>query len=164
MSVTEKYKEVVHYIIQECQKSPTFGMTLLYKLLYFTDFDYYELNGTSITGTDYRRIPLGPAPCDIDIVLSQLKAEGAIKETRLEFSGVKQRRLIPLEPAKPEHLSAIEIKHIDNEIQKYSGWTARNISAFSHEDMPFKATEENELIDYKLVFYRGDKFSVRQEE
>ena len=41
---------------------------------------------------------------------------------------------------------------------------ARQISAFSHRDMPYKATGDGDIIDYELVFYRDSLFSVREYE
>ena len=38
--------------------------------------------------------------------------------------------------------------------------TATQVSGYSHEDMPWKATEKMGEIDYELVFYRTPTFSV----
>src|SRR3989344_3126128 len=38
----EKFKQVLLYILEKTAGKPNIGMTALYKLLYFIDFDYYE--------------------------------------------------------------------------------------------------------------------------
>jgi len=38
----EKFKEVLLYILGEVGSKPNIGQTVLYKLLYFIDFNYYE--------------------------------------------------------------------------------------------------------------------------
>ncbi len=42
-----------------------------------------------------------------------------------------------------------------------SDWSASGISDYSHNDMPWKASKEGEIIDYELAFYRTPPFSVR---
>ena len=37
----EKFKQVLLYILERVGEKPNVGMTVLYKLLYFIDFDYY---------------------------------------------------------------------------------------------------------------------------
>ena len=41
---------MIHYIIYRCQKKPNFGRTILYKLLYFSDFNFYELYEKPLSG------------------------------------------------------------------------------------------------------------------
>lgn len=36
----EKFKNIIHYIIHECQEKYEIGRTVLIKLLYFSDFNY----------------------------------------------------------------------------------------------------------------------------
>jgi hypothetical protein len=39
---------------------------------------------------------------------------------------------------------------------------ATQLSEFSHLDMPWKATQDDDVIDYRLVFYREPLTSVRE--
>ena len=39
---------------------------------------------------------------------------------------------------------------------------ANQISEYSHGDMPWKATEDKEIIDYGFVFYRDFPYEKRQ--
>ena len=51
----EKYQEVILYL---CQKlAERLKEEKLAKLLYFADFDFYEINQKSITGDVYRAFP-----------------------------------------------------------------------------------------------------------
>jgi len=40
---------------------------------------------------------------------------------------------------------------------------ATEVSSYSHEDLPYKATADWDVIDYELVFYRDPAFSVKEE-
>jgi hypothetical protein len=53
----EKFKELLLYILYEVGMKPNIGKTVLYKLLYFCDFNFYELYGKSITGMQYIKLP-----------------------------------------------------------------------------------------------------------
>lgn len=50
---------------------------------------------------------------------------------------------------------------IDRVIEQMSGWSASAISAYSHKDMPWLASDEGDNISYNLVFYRELPYSVR---
>jgi hypothetical protein len=53
-----RLKNLILYIIGKCGQKPNMGKILLNKLLYFSDFDYYEKHGESITNTIYRKLPM----------------------------------------------------------------------------------------------------------
>ena len=45
-----KFRNVLLYILERCAGKPNVGETVLYKLLYFADFNYYELYEEHLTG------------------------------------------------------------------------------------------------------------------
>ena len=49
----EKFKQVFLYILSKVGAKPNVGQTVLYKLLYFIDFDYYELYEKQLIGLSY---------------------------------------------------------------------------------------------------------------
>lgn len=49
----EKFKQVFLYILSKVGAKPNVGQTVLYKLLYFIDFDYYELYEKQLMGLSY---------------------------------------------------------------------------------------------------------------
>ncbi len=155
-----KFKEVLHYIINKCGDKPNVAKTVIYKLLYFTDFDFYELKEKSLTGSEYRNIPLGPAPCEFDHALKDLKKDDLVKE--IHISETRQIKYISVKPPKLDLLNAEEIEHINKEIQRLCTNNATQIAALSHEDVPVKATKKGNIIDYELVFYRSPSYSVRE--
>ena len=66
-----------------------------------------------------------------------------------------------MEKADLKKMSAAEKEIIDRVIERFSDWSASAISEYSHQDLPWKATEDGEIIDYELAFYRESPFSVR---
>jgi molybdopterin/thiamine biosynthesis adenylyltransferase len=157
----EKFKQVLHYIIARCGDSDNVGRTVLYKLSYFLDFDYYELYEEKLTGELYRKIPRGPAPIHFEEVVRELEREGKITESESVYGNFPQFRYRSTKKPMTGNLAARELKVIEDVIKKYSCKNATEISEISHRDMPYKATRNSDIIDYELVFYRDGSTSVR---
>ncbi len=157
----EKFKNVLLYMLERCGGKPNIGETVLYKLLYFSDFNYYELYEEHLTGAKYRKLPFGPVPQNINSIMGQMVEEGQIQRVKTEYHGFPQTRYLPLEKSNLRALLASEKAVIDKVIDQMSDWSASTISNYSHKDMPWLASKEGEEISYELVFYREAPFSVR---
>ncbi|MCK4661665.1 MAG: DUF4065 domain-containing protein [Bacteroidales bacterium] len=156
-----KFKDILLYILEKCAGKPNVGETLLYKLLYFSDFNYYELYEEHLSGAEYRKLPYGPAPQKFDSVINQMIVSKQLKRLKTDYHGYPQTRYIPLSKANLLNLKASEKDVIDKVIDRYSDWSASAISDYSHKDMPWLASKDGEAIDYELVFYREAPYSVR---
>ncbi len=157
----DKFKNVLLYILEKCAGKPNVGETVLYKLLYFSDFNYYELYEDHLTGANYRKLPFGPVPQKLDSILQQMIAHNQLQRVKTEYHGYPQTRYLPLEKSDLTELRASEKEVIDRVIEQFSDWSATAISNYSHKDLPWLASKEGEDIDYELVFYREAPFSVR---
>jgi uncharacterized phage-associated protein len=155
-----KFINLILYICSECFSLTSFGKTVLFKLLYFSDFDSYELTEKSITGEDYIKLNHGPAPTHFDRVIKDMKEKNLVKEVKLKALEFDRIKFVCLDKPDLSLFSAKELDIVNNVIKRLSGMTARQISAYSHGDMPWKATAMNDKIDYELVFYRDDIHSV----
>jgi transcriptional regulator with XRE-family HTH domain len=158
----DKLKNVLLYILEYCAGKPNVGETVLNKLLYFCDFNYYELYEDHLTGARYKKLPYGPVPQNLDQIIHQMIDNGQVKRVKTEYHGFTQIRYLPLEKADLTKLSAAEKTMIDDVIRQMSDWNASKISEYSHKDIPWKATEEGDYISYNLVFYRRPPFSIRE--
>jgi len=156
-----KFKNVLLYILERCAGKPNVGETVLYKLLYFSDFNYYELYEEHLTGAKYRKLPYGPVPQKLDTIMGQMIKKGQLQRVKTEYHGHPQTRYLPLEKADLTELKASEKEIIDRVIEQMSDWSAAAISNYSHKDMPWLASKEGEEISYELAFYRDAPFSVR---
>ncbi len=156
-----KFKNVFLYILERCAGKPNVGETVLYKLLYFSDFNYYELYEEHLTGAKYRKLPYGPVPQKLDAIITQMMGSGQIQRIKTDYFDKVQTRYIPLVKADLTELKASEKEVIDKVIQQLSDWSAAAISNYSHKDMPWLASKEGEEINYELAFYRDAPFSIR---
>lgn len=157
----DKFKDILLYILEKCAGKPNIGETLLYKLLYFSDFNYYEVYEEHLTGAEYRKLPFGPVPQKLDSILKQMIADKMLERFKTEYHGYPQTRYIPLIKPNLESLKASEKDILDKVIEQYSDWSASAISEYSHKDMPWLASKDGEVIDYELAFYREQPYSAR---
>lgn len=156
-----KFKNVLLYILERCAGKPNVGETVLYKLLYFSDFNYYELYEEQLTGACYRKLPYGPIPEKMDALINQLIEAGQIQRIKTEYNDQTLIRYIPLVKADLTCLKASEKEVIDRVIEQMSDWSEQMIMSYAHLDMPWKASEVNEAINYELAFYRQPPYSIR---
>lgn len=158
----EKFKQILHYIIHNVGHLENVGKTVLYKILYFTEFNYYELYEEMLTGESYRKLPHGPAPCHFDQMITELQREGKIREIKTVFIKYPQQKYICDSMPDISLLNGKELDFINRNIAVYSNYNATQISEYSHKDIPYTATKNLEIIDYELVFYRDSLLSVRE--
>lgn len=159
--MVEKFRNILLYILERCAGKANVGETVLYKLLYFSDFNYYEIYENHLSGATYRKLPYGPVPHNITSIINNMIKIGEIKKVKTEFHGYHQIRYLPLTKPDLTELKASEIDVIDRVINQLSDYYASAISDYSHKDIPWQATEEGDIIDYELAFYREKPYSVR---
>jgi len=160
----DKLEQVLHYIIHHVGGLPHVGKPVLHKLLYFCDFDYYEIYEEPLTGEQYYKLDLGPVPVDFDRIIQNLETNNKIIELKVHYHGHPQEKYISLDEPDVSLLSARELEVVHETLERLSSMNATQISAYSHQDTPWKATEDKEIIDYELVFYRDPVTSVREYE
>lgn len=157
----EKFKQVLQHTIFKTSSTDNVGKTVLYKILYFIDFNYYELFEEKLTGETYLKYPYGPAPRDFDNAISELKSERLIKEKKWIDGRYNRIKYLSTGEPKTSKITREELDFIDKNIDKYSRFNATQISEHSHKDIPYITAEDFEEIDYELVFYRDPELSVR---
>ena len=158
----DKFKQVLLYVLGKTAGKPNIGMTALYKLLYFIDFDYYEKYEEQLMGLTYMKNHHGPTPREFVRVVTEMKEHDEIEEMRSKYFKYDQRKFLPLREPDLTLLNAQELEMIDDVLARYGDKTATELSALSHEDTPWAVAEDKEDLHYNHVFYRPDKLSVRE--
>lgn len=160
----EKFKQVLLYVLQEVGAKPNVGMTVLYKLLYFIDFDFYEKHEKQLMGLTYIKNTHGPTPREFVSVVREMKESGELVEVKSKYFAHEQKKFLPNHNPDLSLLSAQELELIDDVLSKYADKSAAQLSNMTHRDTPWKVTEDGKDIDYELAFYRPEEFSVREYE
>jgi transcriptional regulator with XRE-family HTH domain len=159
---TQKFREVLLYILTEIGSRPNIGQTALYKILYFIDFDYFEKYEEPLIGAEYIKNTHGPTPRTFPKVIKDMEKRGDLEEVESNYFGYGQQKYLPHRWADVSKLSGPELNHIEWELERLGNMSARELSDFSHSDTPWAVHSEREPISYETVFYRDDLHSVRE--
>ncbi len=157
----EKFKQVLLYVLEKVGAKPNVGMTVLYKLLYFIDFDFYEKHEEQLMGLTYIKNTHGPTPREFVSVVNEMKEKGELVEVRSKYFAHEQKKFLPSKEPDLSLLNGEELEVIRDVLRRYSDKSASTLSEMTHRDTPWKATADGEDIDYELAFYRPEEFSVR---
>jgi len=158
----DKFKQVLLYILQKVGSKPNVGMTVLYKLLYFIDFDYYEKYESQLMGLTYIRNHHGPTPKEFIKVVEQMKKDGELEEMQSKYFTYEQKKYIPVNTPDLSKLNGLELSLIDDVLNRLSDKSATELSEYSHRDTPWLTSEDGKEILYESVFYRDSDHSVRE--
>ena len=147
-SIKANLKTYSIIVYQNVGSDSTVGKTVLYKLLYFIDFNYFEIYEKSLTNETYKRLPHGPAPTHFDLAISELEKEEKITvDSILLYADMNQFRYKSLK--EPEiNFTEDELDVINAVIEKLSKMNATPISEYSHSDMPCRVAEDYEIMKY----------------
>ena len=157
----EKFNQVLLYTLSKVGGKPNVGKTVLCKLLYFMDFDYYELYEEQFMGLEYTKKQFGPVPTDFDQLIDRMKANNLIEEVHSKRFAKEQTKYLPLVDCDPGIFSGRELEHMEKELARLSDKSASEISEYSHKDVPWITAEEGKSLDYEAVFYRNELTSLR---
>lgn len=157
-----KFENLLLYILKKCGGKPNVGETVIYKILYFIDFDSFEKFGKPLTGLNYIKLQFGPVPKkdDFDSSIQSMISNNKLKVFSHQYYNKIQKRYVALTDPDLESFSANEIQFIDKIIHRLSDMSATEISNYVHKDVPWDITPDNEFIDYNLVFERDSPYSA----
>jgi uncharacterized phage-associated protein len=158
----EKFKQVFLYVLQKIGAKPNVGETVLYKLLYFIDFDFYEKYEEQLMGLTYIKNTHGPTPREFKVVVDKMVNEGLVDKASSKHFTYTQKKYLPVVKPDLKLLNAAELAMVDSVLDRYSDHSATQLSQLSHEDTPWQMAEDKEYIEYEYAFYRSERFSVRE--
>lgn len=155
------FKRILLYVLQKCWDKPNVGRIVLYKLLYFIEFNHFEKYWDSLLWMDFIKWPMWPVPKDAKEVFQQMESDNQIISYTDSFRWYEQHKIAPLIEADLWDMTYDKIQIIEEVIAKLSNMTATQISEYSHGDIPYKATKEiGEIISKWKVFYRTPEYSI----
>lgn len=160
----KKFKEVLLYVLEKVGSKSNVGMTVLYKLLYFIDFDYYEKFEEQLVGATYIKNHFGPTPVEFKKIVESMELKGELETVKSKYFLHEQTKYLPRREPDISVLNAKEIKHIDEVLFRLSDKSATELSDYSHKDVPWITAEDGRPLSYESVFYRTKDTSVREYE
>jgi len=160
----DKFRQILLYVLKKVGGKPNVGMTVLYKLFYFIDFDYYEKYENQLMGLVYLKNRHGPTPLLFENLIGDMVKKGDVEVIKSKFYQYPQTKYLVNPTVEPD-LSILDGKekdHIDWELQRLSDLTAKQLTDLSHKDVPWISAENSKPLDYEAVFYRMPETSVRE--
>jgi transcriptional regulator with XRE-family HTH domain len=157
----EKFKQVLLYILNKVGSKPNVGETVLHKLLYFIDFDYYEKYEQNLMGATYIKNHHGPTSVELSLIITDMQKKGELEAVKSQYFKYQQKKYLPRKRPNLDILSAREVEHIDDVLARLSDKNASEIENYSHGDIPWKSGQDGKPLSYESVFYRDEKYSVR---
>ncbi|MEA3344575.1 MAG: DUF4065 domain-containing protein [Patescibacteria group bacterium] len=157
----EKFKQVLLYILGKVGGKPNIGETVLHKLLYFIDFDYYEKFEENLMGATYIKNIHGPTSIELKPIIENMQKDGELEVVKSKYFKYEQTKYLPCKRPNLNLFSAQEIEHIDDVLTRLSDKNAKEIENYSHGDIPWKVAEDGKPLSYESVFYRDEYYSVR---
>ncbi|MBI5804577.1 DUF4065 domain-containing protein [candidate division TA06 bacterium] len=158
----DKLKQALLYILNKVGSKPNIGETVIHKLLYFIDFNFYEKYEEQLIGATYIKNKFGPTPVEFKKVVDDMARKGEIELVKSNYFQYPQRKYLPLISFDLRHFKAHEIEVINDVLNRLSDKTAADLSEYSHRDVPWITAEKGKPIDYEAVFYRTPEYSVRK--
>lgn len=147
----DKYKQMILAYLR-CHPSSDGKVvkTKLAKLLYLADFAWFYEHLESMSGMQYRRLPYGPVPDQYFRAIDELQESGQIsidhKSDILLISETDSSKKQTL-----TELSKDELNLIKKICQKWKTKKATEIVHFTHNQLPYKICQPDEIIPYELI-------------
>ncbi len=157
----DKFKQVLLYVLGKVGSKPNIGETVLHKILYFIDFDYFEKFEENLMGATYIKNRHGPTSVELKDIFADMQKKGEIEAVKSQYFKYEQKKYLPLKRPNLDKFSARDIEHIDEVLARLADKNAKEIENYSHEDIPWKTAEEGQSLSYESVFYRDERYSVR---
>ena len=128
--------------------------TKINKLMWYIDFLYFKANAVSMSGSKYIHLPYGPIPDNYDEIIALMIRENLIKKEEIIFDeekGVVGEKIIVTTKVKEENFSPEELEVLNYCIHYFENFNCGKISRYSHEEEPYKKTEEQKPISYNMA-------------
>ncbi len=155
----EKYIDLIMYILSKTYDKRHLGKTVLCSILYFIDFNYYELYGELLTKETYIKSKKGIKPKHFNEITNELISK---KQLFLRKEPYYQRTLYRyyLTIIPTFSFSKKELEIINFSIMRLSGNNALTILKYAVKDPPLIMADFGENIDCRYVFSRNSKYSI----
>ncbi|MGI6049198.1 MAG: type II TA system antitoxin MqsA family protein [Petrimonas sp.] len=147
-----KFTEMVVFFTEELQP----WKTKLNKLLFYADFTMYQQRGFSISGVQYRAIPMGPVPNNFNSIFEYLvnKKDIDIYYTTFPDGGVGEQFKPNLSKSfNKELFTDSELQILHSVIERFKDTSTNEIIDISHKEKAWiENSADKKLIDYKYGF------------
>lgn len=155
----EKYIDLIMYILFKTYNKRSFGKTVLSTIMYFIDFNYYELYGRLLTKETYIKSKKGIEPVHLHEITQDLISKNQMTMRKEPYYNRTIHRYYPtiIPTCK---FSKKELEIINLVLSRLSNSNAHTITKYVKYDSPLIIAEFGENIDCRYVFSRNENYSI----
>jgi len=156
-----KYTEILFYILSQSYNKPHLGKTVLCTLLYFIDFNYYELYGKLLTKETYIKSKKGIKPEHFNKITEELIGKKQLflrKEPY--FNRILHKYYLLIIPNMK--LKENELKIINLSMDRLIDNNAASITQYARNDPPVNMANFGDKLDCRYVFSRNREYSFKK--
>ena len=147
------------YILSQCTNKPSFGKTVLCSLLYFIDFNYYELYEELMTNETYIKSKRGIIPIHFNEISQELISKNYLFFTKKPYYNRVIHKYYPIIIPNIK-FNQKEFSIINQTISRLSDNNASSITKYAIKDPPIILANFGDEIDFRYVFSRNNEYSL----
>ncbi len=157
-----RMKQLIIYISKKCQDAERFGAIKLNKILWRSDFQSFARRSVPVTGREYKRLELGPAPKEMPVLHRDMQVQGLIGLDKVEVSeGKIEHRTIALVEPDLSIFSKDDLFFVDESIAYFWDKTGTETSDDSH-GVAWSSRNNGDLMPYELARLSDKPISKKQ--
>ncbi|STQ85758.1 DUF4065 domain-containing protein [Helicobacter muridarum] len=149
-----KTEAIIAYIVNYFQCNDALnnlGKVKLVKILWFADREFMHKYYKQLTNLEYRKMPQGPMPTNIDKILKNMQEKEIIKSFETSKYGYSQTCFLCLKEPDLDYFSAMEISILDKVIMDLKHKSAKQISNQTHDEL-WNSIEQGKVMPLESVF------------
>jgi uncharacterized phage-associated protein len=170
MLARHEREKLINAIIYFGKHTRKCGITKLFKLLYFLDFEHYRATGRCVTGLDYYAWKMGPVPVKL---YNEVPIPDRDLAEKVSFAKIRTARgsdmflVKPKAKFDPSHFTRRELDILKDLAEEYKDSNADDIIEKSHlETLPWYQVYEVEQkkqkqIPYDYALRKGEEDMVK---
>lgn len=152
-----KYKNVLLYLLEQVGAKPNVGETVLYKLLYFIETNFYLTYGRPLTHESFYKRQYGPVPTHFREITNKMINGGELDSATGNYFMYMQTKYLPRASYSKDAIEKTEAAVIDQVIENLSDMSATELSDLSHRDFPWIEAANGEIINLELAKKRNNE-------
>lgn len=156
-----RLREMVLFVARECAEAEYFGLIKLNKILWRADFEAFAERGVPVTGRQYQRLPLGPAPVEMVPILNELQASNAIRLEERRIVDFAEKRPVALAAPNLRFFSEDDLDYIRASIHHYWRMTGTETSDDSH-GVAWSTRDDGVAMPYESAYLSNEPLDTMQ--
>ena len=136
MIVDHNREKLLNTVIYFLENTSWYGITKLFKLLYFLDFEHYKQTGRSVTGHDYFAWRMGPVPAKLREEIDNPE-EDFLTKLDVDIQSTKKGKTIYLKPKSnfdSTHFTRRELRLLKEIATQYAMNNSTEMVEYTHLD------------------------------